>query len=132
QARMDPTLILAIMAIEPTFNPVAQSQVGAQGQMQVMTRVHDDQYEIFGGKNAAFDPVTNIRVGVQVLKDCIRRAGSVAGGLKHYVGAANMVSDGGDGAKVLAEQAFLRQVAAGQKVPVNVSNRTALLQAKAA
>jgi len=132
QARMDPTLILAIMAIESSFNPFAQSQVGAQGLMQVMTRVHHDKYEIFGGKNAAFDPVTNIRVGVQVLKDCIRRAGSVAGGLKHYVGAANMVSDGGYGAKVLAEQAFLRQVAAGQKVPVNVSNRTALLQAKAA
>ena len=47
-------------------------------------------------------------VGVQVLRDCIRRAGSLEGGLKYYVGAANMTHDGGYGAKVLAERARLR------------------------
>lgn len=119
---LEPTLVLAIMAIESGFNPFAQSHVGAQGLMQVMTGIHREKYEVFGGRNAAFDPVTNLRVGVQVLKDCIRRAGSVAGGLKHYVGAANMTHDGGYGAKVLAEQGFLRQVAMGKQVPVNVSN----------
>lgn len=121
RAGLDPTLLLAIMAVESSFNPFAQSHVGAQGLMQVMTRVHHDKYEIFGGKNAAFDPITNLRVGVQVLQDCIRRAGSVAGGLKHYVGAANLADDGGYGAKVLAEAAYLKQVAAGQKVAFNVS-----------
>lgn len=119
---LEPTLVLAIMAIESGFNPFAQSHVGAQGLMQVMTGIHREKYEVFGGRNAAFDPVTNLRVGVQVLKDCIRRAGSVEGGLKYYVGAANMTHDGGYGAKVLAEQAFLRQVALGKQVPVNVSN----------
>ena len=122
RAGVEPTLVLAIMAIESGFNPFAQSHVGAQGLMQVMTGIHREKYEVFGGRNAAFDPVTNLRVGVQVLKDCIRRAGSVAGGLKHYVGAANMTHDGGYGAKVLAEQGFLRQVAMGKQVPVNVSN----------
>lgn len=121
RAGLDPTLLLAIMAVESSFNPFAQSHVGAQGLMQVMTRVHHDKYAIFGGQNAAFDPITNLRVGVQVLQDCIRRAGSVAGGLKHYVGAANLASDGGYGAKVLAEAAYLRQVASGQKVAFNVS-----------
>ena len=58
RAQLDPTLILAIMAVESSFNPFAQSQVGAQGLMQVMTRVHDDKYEAFGGQHAAFDPVT--------------------------------------------------------------------------
>lgn len=119
---LEPTLVLAIMAIESGFNPFAQSHVGAQGLMQVMTGIHREKYEVFGGRNAAFDPVTNLRVGVQVLKDCIRRAGSVEGGLKYYVGAANMTHDGGYGAKVLAEQGFLRQVALGKQVPVNVSN----------
>lgn len=116
---VEPTLVLAVMAVESGFNPFAQSHVGAQGLMQVMTRVHHDKYQIFGGMAAAFDPVTNLRVGAQVLKDCIRRAGSLEGGLKAYVGAANMADDGGYGAKVLAERAFLRQVAAGQKVAVN-------------
>lgn len=119
---LEPTLVLAIMAIESGFNPFAQSHVGAQGLMQVMTGIHREKYEVFGGRNAAFDPVTNLRVGVQVLKDCIRRAGSVEGGLKYYVGAANMTHDGGYGAKVLAEQGFLRQVALGKQIPVTVSN----------
>ncbi len=121
RAGLDPTLLLAVMAVESSFNPFAQSHVGAQGLMQVMTRVHHDKYAIFGGQNAAFDPVTNLRVGVQVLQDCIRRAGSVAGGLKHYVGAANLADDGGYGAKVLAEATYLRQVASGQKVAFNAS-----------
>ena len=82
KTKLDPTLILAIVAIESRFNPFAQSAVGAQGLMQVMTRVHTDKYEAVGGQLAAFDPVTNLRVGVQVLQECIRRAGSLEGGLR--------------------------------------------------
>ncbi|RGE44725.1 lytic transglycosylase domain-containing protein [Comamonas testosteroni] len=107
--KLDPTLILAIMAIESSFNPFAQSSVGAQGLMQVMTKVHTDKYETFGGQHAAFDPVTNLKVGVKVLKECIARAGSIEGGLKYYVGAANLETDGGYAAKVLAEHQRLRQ-----------------------
>lgn len=115
QAKLDPTLILAIMAIESRFNPFAQSQVGAQGLMQVMTTVHHDKYENFGGKLAAFDPVTNLRVGVKVLQECIARAGSIEGGLKFYVGAANMEDDGGYAGKVMAERARLLAVVVGSK-----------------
>ncbi len=115
--QIDPTLILAIMAIESSFNPFAQSSVGAQGLMQVMTSVHTDKYENFGGKLAAFDPVSNLRVGVKVLKDAIARAGSVEGGLRHYVGAANLPSDGGYAAKVLAEHNRLRQAAGMRPAP---------------
>ena len=115
--KIDPTLILAIMAIESSFNPFAQSAVGAQGLMQVMTSVHTDKYENFGGSLAAFDPVTNLRVGVKVLKDCIARAGSVEGGLRHYVGAANLPNDGGYAAKVLAEHSRLRQAAGLRALP---------------
>jgi hypothetical protein len=118
---VDPTLILAIVAIESSFNPFAQSSMGAQGLMQVMTRVHDEKYERFGGSRAAFDPVSNLRVGVQVLKECIGRAGSLEGGLKYYVGAANFADDGGYAAKVLAEQTNLRRVAEGKWVSVYVT-----------
>lgn len=111
KANLDPTLILAIMAVESSFNPFAQSSVGAQGLMQVMTKVHNDKYEAFGGNHAAFDPVTNLRVGAQVLKECIDRAGGVEAGLRYYVGAANLDDDGGYAGKVLSEQATLRVVA---------------------
>jgi soluble lytic murein transglycosylase-like protein len=113
---LDPTLILAVMAVESSFNPFAQSPVGAQGLMQVMTKVHDDKYEAFGGSHAAFDPVTNLRVGVQVLKECIARTGSLEAGLRSYVGAGNTGEDGGYASKVLAEQTILRLVAGGAKV----------------
>ncbi len=117
QTRLDPTLILAVMAIESGFNPFAQSSVGAQGLMQVMTQVHSDKYQSFGGRFAAFDPLANLRVGVKVLQDCIRVAGSVEGGLKSYVGASNNEDDGGYAAKVMSEHAKLRLVAQGRKVP---------------
>ena len=116
--KLDPTLILAVMAIESGFNPFAQSPVGAQGLMQVMTQVHSDKYESFGGKLAAFDPQINLRVGVKVLQESIARAGSIEGGLRYYVGAANIEDDGGYAAKVMAEHARLELVAKGRKVPL--------------
>ncbi len=131
RAQLDPTLILAIMAIESSFNPFAQSTVGAQGLMQVMTRVHDDKYVAFGGNHAAFDPLTNLRVGVQVLKECIARAGSLEGGLRFYVGAGNLPQDGGYANKVLNEQANLRQVAAGKAVSINVPQAAAAVPVRA-
>jgi hypothetical protein len=121
KAKLDPTLILAIMAIESGFNPFAQSPVGAQGLMQVMTKIHHDKYENFGGKLAAFDPVTNLRVGVKVLQECIARAGSVEAGLRFYVGAGNMENDGGYAAKVMAEHARLLAVVSG-RAPAHVSS----------
>ena len=124
KVKLDPTLILAIMAIESGFNPFAQSPVGAQGLMQVMTRVHHDKYESFGGKLAAFDPITNLQVGVKVLQDCISRAGSIEGGLKYYVGAANLESDGGYAAKVMAEYARLIDVVKGKR-PSTLRNAAA-------
>ena len=98
----------------------AVSPKGAQGLMQVMTHIHDDKYEAFGGNFAAFDPVTNLRVGAQVLKECIQRAGGLEAGLRSYVGAANLPDDGGYAAKVLAEQSHLKLVAGGKIVAINV------------
>ncbi len=119
RTKLDPTLILAVMAVESGFNPFAQSPVGAQGLMQVMTKVHSDKYESFGGKLAAFDPLTNLRVGVKVLQECIARAGSMEGGLRFYVGAADVEDDSGYAGKVMAEHARLQQVVKGRSVPQN-------------
>ena len=114
---LDPLLLLSVMAIESGFNPYAESGVGAQGLMQVMSKVHSDKFQYFGGSHAALEPLANIKVGALVLKDCIARGGSVAGGLKFYVGSTAQ-DDGGYGAKVLAERSRLRDVARGRNVPI--------------
>lgn len=118
--QLDPSLILAVMAVESRFNPFAQSPVGAQGLMQVLTRVHTDKYENFGGQLAAFDPVSNLRVGVRVLQECIQRAGSVEGGLRLYVGA--VTTDGRSYIdKVMAEHSRIRSVAMGKSPSIHES-----------
>lgn len=110
-------LILAVMATESNFHPYVQSQAGAQGLMQVMTGIHAQRYEAYGGRLAAFDPVTNLRVGVAVLSDAIKlRGGSLEDGLRFYLGGYALTEDNGYVAKVLAEQARLDAVAAGQRV----------------
>ncbi len=112
-------LVLAVMAIESSFHPYIQSQAGAQGLMQVMTDIHTKRYDAFGGNMAAFDPLTNLRVGVGVLKDAIKlKGGSVEEGLKFYLGGDAVVDGSSYVSKVLAEQARLDQVAAGVKVPM--------------
>lgn len=118
KARLDPTLILAVMAIESRFNPYAESPVGAQGLMQVMTHVHTDKFQYFGGEMAAFDPVANLRVGVKVLQDCIKRTGSTEGGLRCYVGA---VTTDGSGYinKVMSEHLRIQSVARGLPMPTS-------------
>ncbi len=118
KAQIEPTLVLAIMAIESGFNPFAQSPMGAQGLMQVMTRVHSDKYEGFGGRLAAFDPLSNVKVGVAVLKECVNRAGSLEGGLRLYVGAVENTPSSYVG-KVMAEHQRMQKVAQGHRVPTS-------------
>jgi len=125
EVKLDPLLILAVMAIESGLNPFAESAMGAKGLMQVMAKVHHDKFEQVGGQQAALNPAANIKVGALILKDYVKRTGSVEGGLKTYVGAADMESDSGYGAKVLAEYKRLKQVARGQKVPTTNPARPA-------
>jgi len=119
-SRLPAHLILAVVATESGFHPYVQSQAGAQGLMQVMTGIHVQRYEAYGGRLAAFDPVTNLRVGVAVLADAIKlRGGSLEDGLKFYLGGYALTEDNGYVAKVLAEQARLDAVAAGQRLPLD-------------
>jgi hypothetical protein len=111
-AGVDPSLLLAVIAVESGFNPFAESMVGAQGLMQVMSKIHEDLLGNYGGPQAALDPVANIRVGAAILKDCIHRGGSVRDGLRLYVGSMTQ-DDGGYGARVLQEKDRIMQAARG-------------------
>jgi soluble lytic murein transglycosylase-like protein len=100
QLQIDPFLLLAIIAVESRFDPQAQSPRGAQGLMQVLTVVHADRFNAFGGVTAAFDFAANIRIGAQILSEYLRRHGSINLALKHYVGAARMENDQGYATKI--------------------------------
>jgi soluble lytic murein transglycosylase-like protein len=104
EVNIDPVLLLAVISVESNFNPNTKSHAGAEGLMQVMTSVHKDKYELYGGTTEAVKPEVNIRVGAYILKYLIATAGSLRNGLKYYVGAANAEHDGGYADKVLAER----------------------------
>jgi hypothetical protein len=113
ELKIDPLLLLAVIAVESRYNPFAESSVGAQGLMQVMTSVHQSKFDAYG-KKGPLDPVANIRVGASILQDCIKRRGSVAAGLACYVGATGP-NDGGYGDKVQAER---RRLAVASGIPL--------------
>ena len=85
--KLDPLLIIAVIAIESRFNPIAESVAGAKGLMQIIPKYHSDKLEAFGGERAVFDPSTNIRVGAQILKEYIRATGNLGIALQMYAGA---------------------------------------------
>ncbi|MBP6020617.1 MAG: lytic transglycosylase domain-containing protein [Burkholderiaceae bacterium] len=115
ERKLDPQLLLAVIAIESRYNPYAESHVGAQGLMQVMPRVHQEKFAVFEeGTVAALNPIANMWVGSQILSDCVRRRGSLEGGLACYVGATGP-GDGGYGASVIAEW---RRIALASGIPV--------------
>ena len=124
--KLDPLLILSVVAIESSLNPFAESAVGAQGLMQVMTRVHANRFEVHGGQLAALDPVANMKVGSAILSDMINRGGSVERGLQLYVGAGNLPDDGGYSARVLGERARLALAAGGKVDAAIAAARTAV------
>lgn len=106
ELRLDPLLIVSVIAVESRFNPFSESVVGAQGLMQVIPRFHLDKLPDGADEQAIFDPVLNVRVGARILKDSIRRNGGVVNGLQQFAGAADDPEQR-YAAKVLAELARL-------------------------
>jgi len=117
QYNVDPLLILAVMAIESRYNPVAESVVGAKGLMQVMPKYHLDKLAELGGEEALLEPEVNIQVGAQILREYQRRCRDTEAALQMYAGAFDEPS-GQYSTKVFAERArleFLRQKARKQQ-----------------
>src|SRR5262245_45586364 len=85
---LDPLLILAVISVESRFNPIAESDMGAKGLMQVIPKFHTEKLAVHGGQDAVLDPKTNILVGAQILKEYIRLSGGIEAGLQMYNGTA--------------------------------------------
>jgi hypothetical protein len=113
---LSPNLLIAVMAIESNFHPYIQSEAGAQGLMQVMPKIHSKRYDKFGGRAAFLDPVVSLRVGGEILRDCIKlKGGSEGEGLRFYFGGGPSSDTYIE--KVQAEQRRLNLVARGAHVP---------------
>lgn len=89
KAGVDPILLVAMMAVESSFNPLAESRAGAQGLMQVIPRFHKDKIGSDAAEDALFDPLFNVEVGTLVLVEGLRRFGSLQAALQYYGGARN-------------------------------------------
>ena len=108
QLGLDPLLIIAVIAIESRFNPIAENLNGARGLMQIIPKYHAAKLAEYGGERALFDPVVNVRIGSRILKDYIRSTGNLGIALQMYAGA---LGDGEDQytTKVMNEQQRLKQ-----------------------
>ena len=107
--KVDPLLILAVMAVESRYNPVAESNMGAKGLMQVIPKFHADKLAEHGGEGALLDPHVNIQVGAQILREYLRRFGETETALQMYAGAFDEPSSA-YAFKVLAERSRLEQM----------------------
>lgn len=110
ERQLDPLLLIAVIAIESKFNPFSQSAMGAQGLMQIIPRYHLDKVPNAAAGSPFLDPVTNVRIGAQILQESIRRQGGLMAGLQYYGGALDD-EEQVYANKVLAEKLRLQQAA---------------------
>jgi soluble lytic murein transglycosylase-like protein len=109
EVAVDPLLILAVMAVESRYNPVAESSMGAKGLMQIIPRYHPEKLLEHGGEHALLDPEVNIQVGAQILREYLRRFGGTEAALQKYAGAVDEPT-AQYSVKVLAEKARLQHI----------------------
>ncbi|WP_157267878.1 transglycosylase SLT domain-containing protein [Azohydromonas aeria] len=106
--QLSPSLLLAIISRESTFNPRATSGYGAQGLMQVVPRFHLDKLQEARAANAQaslFHPETNIDVGSRILVEYLDEEASLDRALAKYSGRASRYID-----KVLRERDAFERV----------------------
>lgn len=115
RSQIAPTLILAVMAIESRFNPFASGSQGGLGLMQIEPDAHTGALSPFGGRLAAFDPLTNLRVGTRMLQGLIQETNTMEDALRLYSLASGQVNNDAYVDRVLAEQKLLDNVSQGAK-----------------
>lgn len=82
---IEPSLVLAIISVESSFNPKARNESGAKGLMQVMTPLHNKR---FPSHNLHFEPVTNIEVGLDIWQECEQKSKNFNQAAKCYSGGS--------------------------------------------
>ena len=86
--QVDPYVVIAVIATESSFNPLAESSAGALGLMQVMPLIHRKKFEKYGGFDKSLDVKVNVYVGTEILKNFYLRYGNYQRALLAYVGVS--------------------------------------------
>ena len=115
RSQIAPTLILAVMAIESRFNPFASGTQGGMGLMQIEPEAHTQALTPFGGRLAAFDPLTNLRVGTRHLQFLIQQSNTIEEALRLYAADSGQARDETYIERVLSEQKHLEKITQGFK-----------------
>lgn len=87
--KIDPYLLLALIARESSFNPFAESSVGALGLTQNLPEAHPEKISTLSDQGGhILDVSDNIRLGAQVLREYLARFnGNETLALQQYNGA---------------------------------------------
>ena len=109
---LDPYLVLAVIAIESGFNPIAESVMGAKGLMQIIPKYHQRLLLAHGGEQAIWNPEANIALGARILQEYVFRAGTIEAALQYYNGARSDVS-AQYASRVMAERERLLEAVEG-------------------
>ena len=126
-SQLPPTLILAVMAVESGFNPFAKGTQGAMGLMQIEPSAHEDTLSQFGGKLAAFDPLTNLRLGARQLQASIQQGGSIEEGLRQYGLLSGQANDSAYVERVMSEHKQLERIAQTEATTASLGSARAKL-----
>jgi len=109
---LDPYLVLAVIAIESGFNPIAESVMGAKGLMQIIPKYHQRLLLAHGSEQAIWDPEVNIALGARILQEYVFRMGTLEAALQYYNGALSDAS-AQYASRVMAERERLLEVGQG-------------------
>jgi soluble lytic murein transglycosylase-like protein len=83
---LPPAIVAAVIASESTCNPMAVSNRGALGLMQVVPKIHGKHYDF--SKINLLNPEQNMQVGTDILSTYVRQYG-LKSGLRHFYGTGD-------------------------------------------
>lgn len=103
-AKVDPLLVVSVMAVESRFDYMATSSTGAKGLMQVVPSWHKEKIAVA----EVYDPVANIKAGTKIIREYLNaHGGNTHAALLNYNGSLGIPGANYD-ARVLRTRDELR------------------------
>ncbi len=123
RSQLPPNLILSIMAVESRFNPFASASQGIVGLMQIELDAHEESLSQFGGPFSAFDPLTNLRIGVRQLQALTQQTDTLEEALALYAATTGVSTSQAYVERILAEQKLLDKISVKPQAPPMAVNK---------